>query len=396
MLCRCKYLKRLNDKKNAGTPTKLVYLDNCATTPVDPHVIGAMEAACRKTWGNPSSIHLAGLEAARLLDDCRIKTGSFLGCPPEKVYFCSGATEALFTAVKGFNPEKFHFITTVTEHSALTSPLLHLKRKGHKVDFLKVNSAGQIDINELEKSVKNKAAVFFYSPINHETGSIQPIREIYQLKKNYDLTIVMDAAQAVTRLPIKSWQPYYDIIALGAHKFYAPKGTGILAMKNKAVKLNRFKHERKQEGGFFPGTQNMPGIAACAEAITLLSDDEISRLKVLHNEGLKILQNEVPGIVVNTPSGSQTGILNISLMEKNVDLMEELIMAMAEEQICVSRFSACNGKIKIPSRILTEMGFSYERAMTSLRISCGRFSNRDDFFRLARFLKNWQNKLTGK
>lgn len=394
MLCRCKYLKRLNNKKNAETPAKLVYLDNCATTPVDPRVIGTMEMACRKTWGNPSSIHLAGLEAARLLDSCRIDVGHFLNCPPEKVYFCGSATDALFTAIKGFNPKKFHFITTTIEHSAIISPLFHLKSKGHNVDFLKVDSNGQIYISELEKLLKNKAAVFFYSPINHETGSIQPIDEIYQLKKNYNLTIVMDGVQAVTRLPTEKWQPYYDMIVLGSHKFYAPKGTGILAMKNKSNKLSKFRDGSQQEGGYFPGTQNVPGIAACAEAIRLLSNDEICQLKILHNEGLKILQNEVPQFTVNTPVNSQTGILNISLMGKNVNLMEKLILAMAEEQICISRFSACNGKIKIPSQILREMGFSHERAMTSLRISCGRFNNRDDFFRLARFLKNWQNKLT--
>lgn len=394
MLCRCKYLKRLNNKKNAETPAKLVYLDNCATTPVDPRVIGTMEMACRKTWGNPSSIHLAGLEAAKLLDSCRIDVGHFLNCPPEKVYFCGSATDALFTAIKGFNPKKFHFITTTIEHSAIMSPLLRLKSKGHNVDFLKVDSNGQIYISELEKLLKNKAAVFFYSPINHETGSIQPISEIYQLKKNYNLTIVMDAVQAVTRLPAEKWQPYYDIIVLGSHKFYAPKGTGLFAMKDKNCKLNKFRNGSKQEGGYFPGTQNIPGIAACAEAIKLLSNDEICQLKILHTEGLKILQNEVPQFAVNTPVNSQTGILNISLMGKNVNLMEKLILAMAEEQICISRFSACDGRIKVPSHILREMGFSYERAMTSLRISCGRFNNRDDFFRLARFLKNWQNKLT--
>jgi cysteine desulfurase len=136
----------------------------------------------------------------------------------------------------------------------------------------------------------------------------------------------------------------------------------------------------------------MPGIAACAGAIKLLSDDELHRQKTLHSEGLKILLNEVPQIEINTPSSSTTGILNISLMGKNADSMEELIMALAEEQICISRFSACNGKIKIPSKILTEMGLSYERAATSLRISCGRFNNRDDYFRLARFLKKWQNR----
>lgn len=392
MLCRCKYLKRLNDKKNAMTPAKLVYLDNCATTPVDPQVIGAMENACRKTWGNPSSIHIAGLEAAQLLDRCKIDIGNFLDCPAEKVYFCNGATDALFTVIKGFNPKKFRFITTVIEHSALLSPLQHLKKKGCKVDFLKVDSDGQININEFEKLLKDEPVVFFYSPINHETGSIQPIKEIYQLKKNHDLTIVMDGVQAITRLSIEKWRPYYDIIALGAHKFYAPKGTGLFAIKNKDIKLHRFRQGSKQEGGFFPGTQNIPGITACSTAIKLLSEDELHRLKILHTEGLKILQNEVPKFTVNTPPDSTTGILNISLMKKNIDSMEELIMSLAEEQICVSRFSACNGKIKIPSSILTEMGYSYERAMTSLRISCGRFNNRDDFFRLARFLKKWQNR----
>ncbi|MEE1290981.1 MAG: aminotransferase class V-fold PLP-dependent enzyme [Spirochaetota bacterium] len=392
MLCRCKYLKRLNDKKNALTPAKLVYLDNCATTPVDPMVLRTLEDACRKTWGNPSSIHLAGLEAAKLLDQCRIDIGDFLGAPAEKVYFCSGATEALSTIVKGFNPDSFRFISTVTEHSALISPLRHLQKKGCNVNFLKVGSDGQIHLEELEKLLKNGPAVFFYSPINHETGSIQPTKEIYQLKKKYDLTIVTDGVQAVTRLSKEKWQPYYDIIALGAHKFYAPKGTGILAVKNKDIRLHRFRQGSRQEGGFFPGTQNMPGIAACSAALKLLSDDELRRLKILHNEGLEILQREVSQFVINTPPESQTGILNISLTGKNTGSMEELIMALADEQICISRFSACNGKIKIPSKILTKMGLSYERAATSLRISCGRFNNRDDYFRLARFLKKWQNR----
>ena len=392
MLCRCKYLKRLNDKKNAAIPTKLVYLDNCATTPVDPQVIGAMEKACRKTWGNPSSIHLAGLEAAKLLDQCKMDVGQFLACPPERVYFSAGATDALFTAIKGFNPQKYRFISTVTEHSALISPLRHLQKKGFNVDFLKVGCDGQIYLEELEKLLKNGPAVFFYSPINHETGSIQPTKEIYQLKKKYDLTIVMDGVQAVTRLPAEKWRSYYDIIALGAHKFYAPKGTGILAIKNKDIRLHRFRQGSRQEGGFFPGTQNMPGITACSAALKLLSDDELRRLKILHNEGLEILQREVSQFVINTPPESQTGILNISLMGKNTDSMEELIMALADEQICISRFSACNGKIKIPSLILTEMGFSPERTLTSLRISSGRFNSRDDYFRLARFLKEWQKR----
>ena len=136
----------------------------------------------------------------------------------------------------------------------------------------------------------------------------------------------------------------------------------------------------------------MPGIAACSAALKLLSDDELRRLKVLHNEGLEILQREVSQFVINTPPESQTGILNISLTGKNTGSMEELIMALADEQICISRFSACNGKIKIPSLILTEMGFSTERTLTSLRISCGRFNSRDDYFRLARFLKEWQKR----
>ena len=392
MLCRCKYLKRLNDKKNALTPAKLVYLDNCATTPVDPMVLRTLEDACRKTWGNPSSIHLAGLEAAKLLDQCRIDIGDFLGAPAEKVYFCSGATEALSTVIKGFNPDSFRFITTCIEHTALLSPLQHLKKKGFDVKFLKVDSSGQIYLDELEKLIKDKPSVFFYSPINHETGSIQPVEEIYRLKQNHDLTIVTDGVQAVTRLAPAEWRDFYDITTLGAHKFYAPKGTGLFAVKDKNIKLRKRRHSSRQEGGFFPGTQNIPGIAACTAAIKLLSDDELHRQKTLHSEGLKILLTEVPQIEINTPSSSTTGILNISLMGKNADSMEELIMALAEEQICISRFSACNGKIKIPSKILTEMGLSYERAATSLRISCGRFNNRDDYFRLARFLKKWQNR----
>lgn len=392
MLCRCKYLNRLDQKLKSKISPKLVYLDNCATTPVDNRVLAAFEKCCKQTWGNPSSIHPAGLSAARLLDECKITIAKLFQCSADQIYFCSGGTEAIHGAVFGLKKKKRTFFAPTIEHSSILRPLEQLKKRGYPVSFLKVDSKGRISLSSLEKELKQGYyPVIFYSPVNHETGSLQWISELYQLKKHYPLTIVMDAVQTASRLEWQKWVPYCDILTLSSHKIYAPKGTGLLILRNKEIKLRPFRYGGKQEGGIFPGTQNVPGIAAATEALRILSQelpDELKILRTLSREGEEILQKETDAIEINTPENKAAGILNISL--KNVSDMENFIMELSLNGICLSRFSACHGRLKPPSEILLEMGYTETRASFSLRISCGRFNNRDDFFRLARFIKNYQ------
>ncbi len=390
MLCRCKHMSQLEKKLSKSSLGKPVYLDYCASTPVDVRVLREFERYCTQVWGNPSSIHQAGLTSAKLLENAKITIGKTLATAPERIYFCSSATEAMHAALFGLRSKDTTFISTTIEHSSITRPLQRLKQRGFDVHFIPVDSSGKVQMLELEKRLQeSKKAVFAYSPVNHEVGSIQLCDEIYRLKQKYPLTVVIDGVQAITRLNPYLWIRNADFVTLSSHKFYSPKGTGILAVRDNNIKLRPFRYGGKQEGGLFPGTENVPNIAATARALELLvrEFDELSTIeRTLTNEGIGILQKEIDGVVINTPQDNcATGIINISLPQlKNI---KDVVMSLSYEGICVSRFSACNGKLSGTSEILLAMERSRRVASTSLRISIGRFSSRDDFYRLARILK---------
>ena len=398
MACRCELRKKIKNAAVPWIPERTVYLDYNATTPVDPRVIGAFERACRRSWGNPSSLHSAGSAAWDEIEKLYTASSDYFKTAAEGFHLCSGGTEALSTALFGLTARKrtLNIITSRIEHQAVLHPLFHLERRSPaapegytgKVVYVDVDSDGIIlpEVLEKELSDRGPSAVVF-SPVNHETGTVQPVEELSKVAKKHGAVLVLDAVQAAARLNPEAWAPYADIFCISGHKIYAPKGTGLLWIKP-GIRLNPLRFGGRQSGGLFPGTENIPGAAALSEALKLMGREqeaELQMLSALNRDGISILEKAGFGFTLESPAGGAPGILCISL-DKTPD-MEKLIFSLNSRSICISRFSACSERLDGPSKILTAMGRSRKRSGHSIRVSAGRWSRRDDYFKLAKALK---------
>jgi cysteine desulfurase len=391
--CDCIFRKRIIDSKFAYDPKKIIYLDYNATTPVDPRVIGAYENACRNIWGNPSSLHIAGTKAWETIDAARTSISGYFGCTADEIKFCSSGSEAIHAAIWGilFRNVNLSFITTEIEHHAVKNIARHMKTAGREAVILKVDENGKIDRSILENELKKKPALVALSPVNHETGGVQDVREIHRITDANGSLLFLDGVQASCRLEPGTWTPFCDMFCVSGHKIYAPKGSAFLWSK-KGLRLSSFRFGGVQQNGVFPGTENLPGIMSLAATVDLMGKEfslDHSRLSTLTSEGFRILQNEFPDIVRESPPDHVPGILNISLpWIKNI---EELIFQLSKNNICISRFSACSHRVSGSSTILVAMKRPVDRASTSLRISFGRWSKREDFFYLVNALKKVRN-----
>ncbi|MCP5513902.1 MAG: aminotransferase class V-fold PLP-dependent enzyme [Spirochaetales bacterium] len=395
MACSCEKNRALLEKLKTSLQSDLVYMDYNATTPVLTECIGAFEDSCRNKWGNPSSYHTAGLKAWDELERNRSTAASYFKSKPEEIRFCSSGTEALFAGINGLylaDRESF-FITTAIEHSAVLNNITSLPPDRYKI--LDVDSEGAVSIADLKTVLEvnqNKNNIIVYSPVNHETGGIQPVKEISDTARQYGALIFMDAVQSAARMPVIEWRNYCDMFALSSHKLYAPKGCGILSVPDN-IKLAGFRYGGGQEGSLFPGTENTHSVAALAKALDYHSANlqtELKRLEILTSEGLGILLKLPFEIFAESPSRSAPGVLCISIPE--IDDMENFLDFLAEKRICISRFSACSEDISGPSAILTRMGRGKERAGRSLRISTGIYSKREDYFALAGAISSYFKK----
>jgi cysteine desulfurase len=391
MACNCarkeELLKKITDthvyKAN-------IYMDYNATTPVLRESMGAFERSCRNNWGNPSNCHTAGIRAWEEMEKNRETIAKYFNVKKDNLFFCSSGSEAIFAGINGLNSPNTFFISSVIEHSAIIKNIKALPQ--HQYHLVKATDKGIINLDELAAVLnksKGKNIVVIYSPLNHETGAIAPIQEIYRKAKEHNAIVFFDAVQTAARLPVNGWQPFCDIFALSSHKLYAPKGCGVLAL-TKQIELNRFRHGGNQESGLFPGTENTPAISAFAKSIEYLSlnfKSEIARLKTLTDEGLKILQNLPCEIILESPEKRAAGILCLSLPE--IKEMESFMDFIYLKDICISRFSACSNNEKAASEILTAMGCPSVRAEKSIRISTGIHSTREDYFALANAIKEY-------
>ena len=225
------------------------------------------------------------------------------------------------------------------------------------------------------------------SPVNHETGSIQPVKQLAEAAAACGVLVVLDGVQAAARLDPREWVPFADIFCISGHKLYAPKGTALL-WKKPSLRINPLRFGGGQEGGLFPGTENIPGAAALAEALKIMKKkqtEELRMLKSLDSDGIAILEKSGLRFRIESPAAHAPGVLCISL--DDCPDIEKLIFGLNQKNICISRFSACTENIDGNSKILTAMGVPAKRAAASIRISTGRFSCRDDYFKLAKALR---------
>ena len=398
MACRCELRRKVKEAAVAWIPERTVYMDYNATTPVDPRVIGAFERACRRSWGNPSSLHSAGTAGWNELEQLYTAAEDFFKTSSDGFHMCSSGTEAITAAIYGLaarNPS-ITFISSAVEHQAVKHPLFHLGHhspaapKGFKgrVHIMPVNSNGSIDPVALGKLLcESSESAVVISPVNHETGALQPIKEIATVARAHGALLVLDAVQAAARLEPAKWAPYSDIFCVSGHKLYAPKGTALM-WRRPGLRLRPLRFGGSQEGGFFPGTENIPGAAALAEALKLMKkeqNDELRMLQALCRDGLLILEKAGISFNVESPQQHAPGILCLSLQDASD--MEELLFGLNSRNICISRFSACSERLNGPSSILQAMGRPARRSGNSIRIAIGRQSRRDDFFKLAAALK---------
>ncbi|GAA4727453.1 IscS subfamily cysteine desulfurase [Flavisolibacter ginsenosidimutans] len=361
-----------------------IYLDHNATTPCDPRVVDTMLPYFSQSFGNAASRHHSfGWQAQAAVDQGREQVAQLINAEPTEIIFTSGATEAVNLAIKGvyetYNSKGAHIITCSIEHKAVLDTCKHLEKKGADVTYLPVNEKGLVNVEELEAAIKSTTILIAIMYANNEIGTIQPVAEIGRIAKEKNVLFFSDATQAVGKIPVDVIRDNSDLLALSAHKFYAPKGVGALYVRRKAprVKLTAQMDGGGHERGLRSGTLNVPGIAGLGKACQLCLDEtqkdaaHTSRLR----DKLEKALLKIEGTSVNGDAKSRLPqITNLSFA--GVD-SEGLLMALGKE-IALSSGSACTSGSLEPSYVLKALGLSNEAAHGSLRFGLGRSTTEEE------------------
>jgi cysteine desulfurase len=360
-----------------------IYLDNNATTPMDPRVLEAMTPYFLEHFGNAASRnHPFGWEAEEAVDYAREQVAKLIGADPKEIIFTSGATEADNLAIKGvfemYASKGNHIITAVTEHKAVLDTCKHIEKLGGEVTYLPVNADGLIDLKELEAAIKPTTILIAIMYANNEIGTIQPVKEISALAKKNGILFFTDATQAVGKIPVDVNKDGIDLMAFTAHKMYGPKGVGALYVrrKNPRVKVTAQMDGGGHERGMRSGTLNVPGIVGFGKACELcrleMEEDtkRISKLRdKLETELLKLEEAYVNG----SREHRLPHVTNISF--KYVE--GEGLMMGFNKNIALSSGSACTSASLEPSYVLKALGLGDDLAHSSLRFGLGRFTNEE-------------------
>ena len=365
---------------------KKIYLDNASTTPVDEKVMEAMKPFFEEKFGNPSSLHSFGQEARVAIDESREKIADYLNCDPKEVVFTGSATEANNIMIKGVieaddNP---HVITTSIEHDAV---LETVKESGADYTVLDVDKDGFIDLEELKRVINEETVLVTVMYANNEIGTIQPIKEIADLirkineKRDKRIYLHTDAAQAAGYLNCDVDELGVDGLTISGHKIYGPKGIGVL-FKKRNVKVEPIIFGGGQEDGIRSGTYNTPLIVGMGKAVQLLNTEkrkeETKELRdYLVEEVLKI-----EGASLNGPKEDRLPN-NANFSFEGVE-GESIVMILDQKGIATSTGSACSSKSLKASHVLRAIGLGDLEAHSSLRVSVGRKTTRED---VDRFLK---------
>ncbi|MFW9940316.1 MAG: cysteine desulfurase NifS [Candidatus Thorarchaeota archaeon] len=369
--------------------SKYVYLDNAATTPMDPRVIEEVIKHFKETYGNSSSLHSIGQKAAQVLLKSREIIASLINADRDDIFFTSSGTEADNIAIFGVtskNREKGnHIITSSIEHHAVENPYKHLIKKGFEVTFLPVDQFGLVDVKDVENAITDKTILISVMFANNEIGTIEPIKEIGAVAKKHDVIFHTDAVQAFGKVPIDVEDMNIDLLSASAHKLYGPKGVGMLYIRNKGVRKGWGKfiepimygggHEREMR----PSTVNIPGIAGFAKAVELakeeMQEESLRQIK-LRDKIIKWVTESIEDSYLN---GHPTQRLpnNVNLGFKYIE-GESIILDLDMDGIATSTGSACSSQSLDPSHVLLAIGLKPEEAHGSLRVSLGRFTTEED------------------
>jgi cysteine desulfurase len=367
--------------------SRIIYLDNNATTQVAAEASAEMCACLRTCFGNPSSSHTPGLTARAAIDRARIQVAGLIGAKPDEIIFTSGGTEANNMAIMGtaFMFKKGHIITSCIEHPSVTEPLRHLEDLGCRVTCLPVDRYGIVDPSEVERQLKTSTVLISIMHSNNETGSIQPVADIGKIAGKRGIAFHCDAAQSVGKIPVNVKRLRVDLLTIVSHKFYGPKGTGALYVK-KGTALKPVLFGASHEKGLRPGTENVAGIAGLGQAAALAKrelPERVASMKFLSKKLYDGLSREIPEIRMNGhPSKRLPNTLNISFPGvQGSTLLEQL-----KDHIAASTGSACHEGSHTPSAVLKAMGLSDSDAFSALRLSLGRMNTERQIKRAVRLI----------
>ena len=352
-----------------------IYFDVAATTPIDLKVIDIMNEINSKYFGNPSSIHFFGQKTHNIIEKSRKLFSEYLGCLPSEIVFTSGGTESNNIALNGILNPGDHFITSSYEHPAILNVAKNLELKGINVTYVKPCSNGIISASQIKEEICDKTRLVSIMALNNELGTINPIHDISEICKSNNVLFHSDAVQLIGKRKFDLIDSI-DLLSIGAHKFYGPKGIGALYIKKGTV-LNPFIIGGGQENGFRPGTENIALIAGMTEALKISFEDYNKNYEHIQKlENLFFSELDKTAIQYNVNGSHRlSGIINITF--DNFD-GQTLLMNLDMNGIAISYGSACSSGTSKPSSALLEIGLTEQKAKNTVRISIGKFINVDD------------------
>jgi cysteine desulfurase len=357
-----------------------IYMDNHATTPLDPRVLDAMMPYMTKVFGNAASRnHSFGWEAEAAVEKAREQIAKLIGATAKEIIFTSGATESNNLAIKGiaemYRERGNHIITQVTEHKAVLDTCKRLEKSGYRVTYLPVKADGLIDLEDLKRAIDDKTILVSIMIANNEIGVIQPVAEIGKICREKGVLFHTDGVQAVGKIPVDVNAMNIDALSLSAHKIYGPKGVGALYVRrrNPRVQISEQINGGGHERGMRSGTLNVPGIVGLGKAAEIAGQEmksETERLLKLRSKLQHKLESSLDYIHVNGSMEHRLpGNLNMSFV-----YVEGESLLMGINDIAVSSGSACTSATLEPSYVLKALGLGDDVAHSSIRFGLGRFN----------------------
>ena len=360
----------------------MIYLDHAATTPMSGEAIRIMTSLIKENWQNPSSLYSSGQRTKEILEQARKDIASAIGAQPREIIFTSGGSESdnqaiLSAAEEGKKRGKTHIVSTAFEHHAVLHTLEKLKKQGFEITLVDVHENGIVVPEEIERAIRDDTCLVTVMYANNEIGTIQPIREIGEICRKKGVLFHTDAVQAIGHIPVDVQKDNIDLLSASAHKFHGPKGTGFLYARN-GVRMHSLIEGGAQERGRRAGTENVPAIAAMAEALKeSMQNMEKNAQKLIHLrdrliEGLK----RIPHSALN---GDRIRRLpgNVSFCFEGIE-GESLLLLLDDRGLQASSGSACTSGSLDPSHVLLAIGRVHDVAHGSLRLTLGEEISEED------------------
>ena len=379
----------------------LIYLDHAATTPTDPSVLAVMLPFFGECYGNPSSIYRLGRTSLQALDGARSTVAQVLGCTPREIVFTGGGSESDNLAIKGAalaqreRGKGHHIVTSAIEHHAVLHTCEHLASLGFEVTVLPVTAEGLVEPDDFRAALRPDTVLATIMYANNEIGVVQPIAELGSICRERGILFHTDAVQAAGALLLDVRELNVDLLTLTAHKFYGPKGTGALYVRQGTPltpQINGGGQERRRRAG----TENVPGIVGFAHALQLAEErraDDVAHCAMLRDR-------LIDGVLAHIPWTSLNGH-RIHRLPNNANLSfdyvegESLLLLLDQQGICASAGSACTAGAVEPSHVLTALGVPAERALGSIRFTVGRGTSGEDIDRLLELVPGMIERLRG-